>query len=288
MESNLAPSSTDAAEQLQTQHEMQDRVQQRGPSRGFAWLSLWSGLIISAYIGILLFALSVHPESATAANSGSFPRTGLLLVPLLMFVSLITGARERFGMRTRPSQKFWIPVSAAFTAFITLMLLSLFEVHYPWLLNIIISATFLATFTVRPIIQLVRSSPKGRAPLRGTVALSKPVRWNTVIIGAFSGLLVAISDQQFAFAITMVIATAGIAVSLLKTQSNWGLAQAGYEWSTVHWTAFGLTLGTLFLLSLLYPLSELLSTAATTSVGITVFLVMLLASTLPTRIRPNA
>lgn len=292
MESNTADSPTnpefspettsqDAAHQLQQQQDMRDAVHEHGPSRGFAWFQLWSGIVAAAYIGVFLFAFSAGVGTAEDSNPGNMSQTSLLVVLILAFSLLRTGARERFGIRTALPRALWIPLVAAFLGMVSLAGLSVFDVPYPRFLIALVTLTVLVPIAVPAIARLIRApQPRNRAD-RDYAPLSRPVRWNTVIMGAVAGLLITSGDILIVSMLVMIAALAGIMVSFVLTESRWILPRAGFEWGWMQWTAFGIATSTLFLFSVLNPLSGSTSLLATVPSAIAVFLIMLVASALP-------
>ncbi|MEV8254114.1 hypothetical protein AB0O95_09145 [Rhodoglobus sp. NPDC076762] len=271
----------EAAHQLQQQQEVRDSVQEHGPSRGFAWYQLWSGIMAAAYIGVFLFAFSAGVGTAEDSNPGNMSQTSLLIVPILAFSVLTTGARERFGIRTALPRSVWIPLVAALLGMFSLAGLSVFDVPYPRFLIALVTLTVLVPLAVPAIAQLIRApQPRNRAD-RDYAPLSKPVRWNTVIMGTVAGLLIAFDNILIVSMLVMIAALAGIMLSFVLTESRWILPQVGFEWGWPQWTAFGIATSTLFVFSALNPHLHALSPAATVPSAILVFLVMLVASALP-------
>ncbi|MBH0099207.1 hypothetical protein I6E68_08665 [Salinibacterium sp. NSLL150] len=278
-----APQSTrvEASRQLQQQQEVRDSLNQRGPSRGFAWFSLWSALMAASYIGVFLFAFSVSIGTAGDSNPDKFSQTSLLLVPILAFTTMTTGTRERFGIRRALPRAVWIPLALAIIAMTFLSGLSVFDVPYsPWLIALVALTVFvpLAAPAIAQLIRVPRSrTPAGRSP----EPLSTPVRWNTGIMGAVAGLLISFGTIPIVSALLMIAALAGIAFTYVLNESAWVLPRVGFEWGWIQWTAFGITTSTLFAFAILAPLAQSQSLAATIAAGIAVFLVMLAASALP-------
>ncbi|MGV8851309.1 MAG: hypothetical protein ACOH1M_01925 [Rhodoglobus sp.] len=270
-----------ASRQLQQHQEMRDSASAHGPSRGFAWFQLWTALLAATYIGVFLFAFSAGIEPEGGSNSGSSSPTTLLLVPILAFSALTTGARERFGIRSALPRAVWIPLVAAFLGMSVLSGLSVFEVPYPrWIIALVV-LTVLVPLGAPAIAQLIRA-PHPRNPLaRDYALLSKPVRWNTAIMGAVAGLLIAFGNIPILSMLVMLAALVGIGISFVLTESPWILPHAGFEWGWMQWTAFGIATSTLFMFSLLNPLAGSVSFTATVTSGVGVFLVMLIASALP-------
>lgn len=278
-----APQTTraEASRQLQQQQEVRDSVNQRGPSRGFAWFSLWSALMGASYIGVFLFAFSVSIGTAGDSNPDKFSQTSLLLVPILAFTTMTTGTRERFGIRRALPRAVWIPLVLAFIGMAVLAGLSVFDVPYsPWLIALVALAVFVP-LAAPAIAQLIRV-PHSHTPAgRSYAPLSTPVRWNTVIMGAVAGLLISFGSIPIVSSLVMVAALAGIMLTYVLNESAWILPRVGFEWGWMQWTAFGVTTSTLFAFAVSAPLVESPSFAVAIAAGIAVFLIMLAASALP-------
>ncbi|MBH0083564.1 hypothetical protein [Salinibacterium sp. SWN167] len=289
-ESHDSPSATDAAlaptgidaSRLLTQHaNMRDSVQRRGPSRGFAWFQLWAGLMTPIYIAVFLFAFSADAGTAGDNHPGNFSQTSLLIVPILAFSTLTTGARERFGIRTSLPRLIWIPLVAALVGMAALSGLSVFDIPYPRWLIVLVALTALIPLVVPAVIRLVRTPrPHDQAPAAYAM-LSRPVRFTTAIIGAVAGLLVTSGTNVIVATLVMLVASVGIMLSFVLNESPWTLPRAGYEWGWIQWTAFALATSTLFLFAALNPLSVTVSPAVSVLSGIAVFAIMLVAAALP-------
>ncbi|QYH36255.1 hypothetical protein [Salinibacterium sp. M195] len=275
------PTSIEASRHLQQHQEVRDSVNQRGPSRDFAWFSLWSALMVASYVGVFLFAFSAGIGTAGDSNPDKFSQTSLLVLPILAFTTMTTGARERFGIRRAPARAVWIPLVLALFGMAVLSGLSVFDVPYSrWLIALVALAVFvpLAASAIAQLIRVPRSrTPAGRSP----EPLSTPVRWNTAIMGAVAGLLISFGAIPIVSALVMIAALAGIAFTYVLNESAWVLPRVGFEWGWMQWAAFGITTSTLFAFAVLAPLAESPSLAASIAAGIGVFLVMLAASALP-------
>ncbi|MBH0115396.1 hypothetical protein I6E52_00870 [Salinibacterium sp. NG253] len=260
---------------------MRDSVNQRGPSRGFAWFSLWSALMGASYIAVFLFSFSAGIGTAGDSNPDKFSQTSLLIVPILAFTTLTTGTRERFGIRRALPRAVWIPLALAFIAMTFLSGLSVFDVSYSrWLIALVALAVFVP-LAAPAIAQLIRV-PRSRNPARRSSApLSTPVRWNTVIMGAVAGLLISFGTIPIVSSLLMIAALAGIMLTYVLNESEWILPRVGFEWGWMQWTAFGVTTSTLFAFAVSAPLVESPSFAVAIAAGIAVFLIMLAASALP-------
>lgn len=235
----------------------------------------------ASYIGVFLFAFSASIGTAGDSNPDKFSQTSLLLVPILAFTTMTTGTRERFGIRRALPRAVWIPLALAIIAMTFLSGLSVFDVPYsPWLIALVALAVFVP-LAVPAIAQLIRVPRSRTLAGRSPEPLSTPVRWNTGIMGAVAGLLISFGTVPIVSALVMIAALAGIAFTYVLNESAWVLPRVGFEWGWIQWTAFGITTSTLFAFAVSAPLGESPSFTVAIAAGIAVFLIMLVASSLP-------
>ncbi|WP_146071659.1 hypothetical protein [Cryobacterium sp. Y50] len=277
------PSRHSAAEQLRSYEDVRNRVTLQGPSRAFALLMLWGAVVLAVYVGVFLFSFGGRPVDEVASGAGGFPYTGILLFPVLIFSSLVSGARERFGIRTKPAPGYWIAYGLIIAGFMTLAGLSIAGVSYPWRLNLLVAVTIFLTMSAGPIRQLRRATTPN--PDRWmNEPLSRPARWSTALIGATAGLLAATSTLAW-FPVVGATVMMALVVVLGGWRARWGLPRTGYEWGPIHWAAFGIAVGVLFLLTVLLSRTGWITTPISVATGVLVLFVMLIASFLPTRSR---
>lgn len=282
MESDaVRPSTDDAAEQLRNHDDVRDRVAHRGPSRAFALLMLWSAIMLSVYVGLFLLAFGSRPLDEMSSSAGRY--STMLVFPILVFSALVSGARERFSIRTKPSLGHWIAYGLIVAAFLGMLGAIVAGVGYPWWLNILVPAALFVTMAARPIAQLQRAATPDSDPWVSK-PLSGPARATTVMIGAALGLIAATSSQPW-FPLVNAAVMLLLVVVLAGWRARWGLPRTGYEWGPVHWTGFGISTGVLFLLAVLLARTESVTAPISMTAGILILLVMLLASMVPFRAR---
>lgn len=282
MESEPAPPSTgDAARLLQRHDETRDRVEQRTPSRAFASFMLWGAAVIAVSVGVFLLSFDPQPPDEVAAGAGA--STPLLIIPILIFSSLVSGARERFGVRTRPSPGYWIAVGVILAGVLGLQVSIIAGLVYPWWLNLLLPTALFAVMAAGPIRQLRRA----RTPEEErwtSEPLNQPARSTTTLIGVVLGTVAATSTQPWSPLVQMAI-VALIVVALIGYRSRWGLPRTGFEWGPIHWAAFGITVGILFLLTALLTRTDWIDTWVAVALGVVAAAVMVLTSLLPARTR---
>ncbi|CAN5247852.1 hypothetical protein BH11ACT4_BH11ACT4_15400 [soil metagenome] len=282
MESNPHPSPRDAAEQLRSYDGVRAKVP--GPPRAFLLLGLWAAVILAVYVGVFLLSLGGRPLNAAAPGPVYFSYVTIILFPVLVFSSVVAGARERFGIRTKPTLRYRIAYVLVCAGFITLGWLSIAGVPYPWGLNLLLPLLLFLTMAAGPIRQLLRKSATGQAAWINK-PLSRPARWSTAAIGAVSGLLVGTAASPQWFSIVSLAVTLALVVVLIGWRARWGLPWTGYEWGPIHWIAFGISTSVLFLVFLLLSRTDLVTLPISIAAGGFVLLVMLTASFLPARPR---
>lgn len=240
-------------------------------------LLLWYSVVLSVYIGVFLFSFG-------ATNANGYSHTVMLPLPVLIFGALISGTRERFSIRTKPSLGSWIAAGLVIAGFLTLGLLNVIEVGYPWWLNLGVAAAAFVTMAVGPVRQLRRARATADSHRWRNEPLNRPVRWTTALIGAGAGLAAATSTQAWSPIVSIAVMLL-FATALTGLRAPWGLPRTGYEWGPIHWTAFGFAMAVLFLLTWLLARTDWVTTATSVAAGVLILLVMLLASFLPPRAR---
>ncbi|AIY00682.1 hypothetical protein ART_1083 [Arthrobacter sp. PAMC 25486] len=276
------PSQDSAARQLRNYEALRSRTSLQGPSRAFALFTLWSAIIVAVYVAVFLFSFGGRTVNEVV-SAGGYSSSGILVFPVLLFSSLVRGARERFGIRTKPAPGHWIAYGLIIVGFMTLAGLSIAGVNYPWGLNLLVVVAIFVTMATGPIRQL-RRSPASDSDRWGNEPLDRLARLSTTLIGVAAGLLAATITQAW-FPLVSAVVMMSLVVVLIGWQARWGLPRTGYEWGPIHWMAFGIVVSVLFLLSVLLSHTSWITTPNSVSVGILVFLVMLIASFLPTRAR---
>ncbi len=236
--------------------------------------------MVSAYIAVFLLSSGIREANGGRLLSGSDGATAVLLAPVLIFSSLITGARERFSVRRGlPTPVYWIAYGLLVAVFLAQLALGIAGVSYPWWLNLVLPAATLVTMAAGPVRRLL--SPKTPTSDRWeNHPLSAPARRMTVVVGVMLGLLAATSTWRW-FSIVSVAVMLLLLVVLIGWRSRWGLPRTGYEWGPIHWAAFGIAVTVLFLLVVLFSLTKWVTTPVSVSAGLVVFVLMLISAFLP-------
>lgn len=268
-----------AAEQLRQHQQVHDQVEQRGPSQAFAQFGLGIAILGALCLTALLF--SAGPGTADRSKFIQVPQ-----VPMLLSLPLLNGAAQRFGIRIRPSPKSWITVMILLLSFLTLSMLSISGVSYPWWLNVLLIAGFFIAIAAKPIRQLWSTRNTSDPERWMTLRLSPPAKRMTILVGVGISLVVAASPHSW-----FPLVSAGVFLTFLVLMIGWnqpwGLPRTGYEWGPFQWLAFAGALAAVFAVTILLARTDLVTTAATSTAGVVVLGVMVAAALLPLRARES-
>lgn len=261
---------------------MEGSASERTPSRGYWWLMLWSAVLISAYAGVYLLTFGGSTVDEVSERAGGYAATWVMLMPVLAFSALVSGARERFNIRTKPSPLHWGFYGLAMAGFIALGALSVAGIAYPWWLNTLVPSIFLATMAATPVRSLVTTS-RGSSTPWGNAPLSVASRLMTALIGVAIGILLVASVNTLAAAISSIIVMVFLIAALVSWRSPFGLPRVGYEWGSIHWGCFGACAVIVFACVLLMTFTNWFTTPYTLVAGVLVCIIMGVAALLPRR-----
>ena len=237
---------------------------------------------MGVYVGVFLFSFGGYPVEEVASVGGGYAYTSMLLFPVLLFSGLSSGARERFSIRRKASRGFRVAYILLVAAFMTLLILTIAGIQYPWIANLLVAAALFITMGAMPIRQLARGLKQPSGERWINEPLTGPVRWSTALIGAASGL-VAGTSTLWLYPVISVVVMLALIIVLIGWRASWGLPRAGYEWGPLHWTVFGVTISVLFLMALLLTRTTWITTPLAITAGVAAFVVMLIAARLPRR-----
>ena len=269
---------------LRSHDETRERAEQRAASRPFALFMLGAAVAIAAYVGVFLFSFGGRSIEESTPGLGTYS-TSLLVFPILLFSVLVSGARERFGVRTTPSLHYWIAVGVILASFLALLALSVIGVTYPWWLTMFLPVALFGVMAFKPVRQL----RNGRTPDDErwvNEPLSRPARWTTAITGTTLGAVAAVSPQVW-FPVVQVVVSVLILVAIIGYRSRWGLARTGLEWGPIHWGAFAITVGILFALTALLVRTDWITGWVAVALGLAAAAPMVIAAFLPIRAQRN-
>lgn len=263
-----APSAREAAEQLRDYEAVRDRSEERRPPRSLLLLEMWTAVMMTAYLATALTMV------------GRYGSPYHLLLAFGVMAVLSAGARERFPVRKRPGLRGTAGQWLAVLAFLVLGVLRLRDVLYPWWVDALLLLAVLAGLAARPARQWLL--PSGRAESTEPVPLTTPVRFNTVVVAALLGFLMATAAWQYGWLIAIAFPLLAV-IELVRSNSRWSLRRTGYEWTSVHWLVFGVGTLLLFALVLLSLSDQALVPALGIGIGSAFALVMSATGLLPRR-----
>lgn len=157
------------------------------------------------------------------------------------------------------------------------------RVVYPWWLNLLAPVAVFVAMAASPLRQL-RLASTSDSDSWSNEPLNTPVRWTTSAIGISTGLIAATSTQPF-FPIVSAATLILLIVALASWQSSWGPPRTGFEWGPLHWGAFSIAVGILFVLTLLLTRTTWITVWIAVAAGATIAAMLLVAAFLPARPR---
>lgn len=261
------------AEQLERYAQVQRRAEDVHPTRAYWSLMLWSAALIAVYAAVYLFIFG-------GGNAGGYPTTAVMITPVLAFSSLVTGARERFSIRSKPSAFQWVISGICLAGFMAIGALSVAGVAYPQWWNVVIPVMLFLALAVAPIRGLMRTTRERPATWQNE-PLSARARWMTVLIGIAIGALIVTSTHPLASALTGVIVMLFLLIVLIGWRSRFGLPRTGYEWGPLHWSSFGVSAALVFLSVVLSLYAPWFTAPHLVGTGVIVILIMAVAAVLP-------
>lgn len=271
-----------ASERLREFARLESSASERRPSRGYWWLMLWSAVLIAAYVGVYLFTFGGSTVEEVSDRSGGYSATWVMLTPVLAFSSLLSGARERFSIRAKPSPLHWVCYGLVMAGFVALGVLSITGIAYPWWLNVLVPLVLFFTMAATPVRNLAATS-RGSSTSWGNAPLSVASRLMTMLIGLAIGVLLVTSANPLAAAISGIVVMVFLIVVLVSWRSSFGLPRVGYQWGSIHWVCFGACAAIVFACVLLTTFTSWFTASYNVAAGILVFIIMGVAAVLPRR-----
>lgn len=286
-------------ERLTEYARLQSRAGELTPSRGYWWMMLWSALLISADVGVLLFTFAASTAGEISGRTG-YSLPGVLITPVLAFSALLIGARERFNIRTKPSPLVLLFYGMALAGFFAAITFSGASVAYPWWLNVLVPLILCAAMAAAALRGLIATSqgstpshgsaashgtaaPRGTAAPQGNAPLGVTSRLMTALIGVALGIMLATAADDVAAADTSSLTMIFFTVSLVSPRLAFGLDQAGYQWGSIHWVCFGVSAAIMFASALAMTFTTWFTATSNVTAGVLVFIVMVVAAFLPQR-----
>ena len=229
------------------------------------------------YLAVFLFLLS----GFEAISEGWGAHSNLILLPVLIASALLSGARDRFSIRTKPSIAQSIAYLVAIAAFLILGALSIVGGGYPWWLNVVVPGLLFVAMAGSSIRRLLDSRSGHDRERWLNLPMSLPARSSTTLVGVVFGVLVATSTYPWYSIASAVTLIAVLIASLIGWRSPWGLPQTGYQWGPIHWLIFAAATATIFALVALSATSNLVTPATSLVIGGVVCALMVVGAFLP-------
>jgi hypothetical protein len=273
----------DAAAQLSHHDTVRSAAHRLGPSRAYALFQVVGALAAAIYIGTFLFSFGDGVPTESAAGNTASHYTVMVLFPALLLGPLVSGARDRFSIRRKPSTAYVVAWGLVSAGFLALLVSGLAGAVHPWWMNLMVAVAAFVTIAAGSIRQLLRATTPDSERWANR-PLSRAARWMTAAIGLLMGTIAATSTQPW-FPFASVASLILLVIALLAGKTPWGLPRTGFEWGPAHWGAFGITTSALFALAVLLSRTAVVTTPLVVVVGLVVSLVMVLASVLPIRPR---
>ncbi len=201
-----------------------------------------------------------------------------LVLPVIVLSLLTSGARERFTVRKGPGRLWRLGGGLLVVLFVVLAVLRFTDVSYPWPIDALAVLTLFTGMMVQPA-RLWRLSEAGAHRISPR-PLPTPARFNTALLGAVLGFLIATVEWEYA-PLSVVLLLVLMVAELALSHSRWGLRRTGYDWAAVHWVVFGAGTLLLFSLILLSVFTTVLTPVLYISAGSVFLIAMTAAAFLP-------
>lgn len=258
-----------AARLLAEGRTLEQKVERNTDLRAYGLIQMCGAVVTSSYIGTFLI---------TMKNPGM---SNLLLLPMLLFCLLIQGAHNRLRVHLRPTgRRLWLLMGAALVPFLSLAVLNLFSLAYPWWLNLAAVGLVLVVLGGNGIAYVRRPGAASTIEPWTNEPLSTTARKVTVAVGAYLGVAAGTSPHMW-FGIASAVLTMLIFVALIGWRSPWGLARVGSEWGPIHWAAFGLSVTLIFALAILITHTSWIILPLSLLAGVLVALPLIVAAFIP-------
>ena len=219
------------------------RLRTAASGRALAWLNLWSGVMLGAYVGLFATILTLDP-----IDTGSQP-SQMLLPVVLLHSAIIEGAKERSGIHRQLRAADIVVVVLTIVIVVALFAVSFLAAPSPWF-GLAAGVVGLLVCSAVPAARLLRIEHARRgepvAPDWPTSPLSRPALVLTLSAAALLGMVAL--GQAGAIASLAIIGAVFILlfVALAAKETTWSLARAGLEWGRRHWSGFGASVLLLF------------------------------------------
>lgn len=273
-----------ATQQLAQYERIQEHDAAPRPSRGYWHLMLWSAMVVTVYVAAFLLLFGVKTEEEITSQPGGYQVHWLLVVPLMAFSFLVSGARERFAVRSTSLWPSWVVLALFIGAFVAMGIFWFADIGYPWWLNIALPLLMFLVMAAGPVRGL-RSAPRSETESWPNEPLSGAARVITVVLGLILGVLLVVSTNHYASIFLLLGAMVFIVLGTGMQASRFGLSRAGNEWGPLHWGSFGVCAALIFATVVLRGHANLPVEVLSPVIGVLVALIMVVAALLPRRRR---
>lgn len=254
------------------------RAQTARAPRGHALLQLAYSVLLSAYMGIVVFTGSM--DGGASAFGGT--TMTLILPPIIVSSALVNGANERFGERMRVNARYWIAFGVFALMLVLFMSWGIIGNGYPWWMALVTVAITLVLFGARPLSVILSSSsqsqPDNASP---SPALSLPARLTTAFLGIFLGLMCAVVLVPAAAWLVLMLGLIVVLIAATARAASWGLLSTGHEWRLPQWAAFGIAAVVMFLLAVLIIVGGIVTPVLAVGAGVIVAVVLIVSVFVP-------
>ncbi|MCI4656686.1 hypothetical protein [Cryobacterium zhongshanensis] len=226
--------------------------------RAHAVIQGWSAAGLFVYVATFLLLFGNPNSSASAVGSG-YAHANVLMIPLLVLIQLVQGARNRLPVSSAPLRRgIQLPLILWSTiVFLAAGTATLLGVEYPWWMSLLVAAAVavplggLAIGTSGKARQTTShpSDASPRPPLSRTAAVV------TAGLGAYFGVIAAVTPYSW-FPLAAMLFFLALLVQLVGWSARWGLPRVGSEWGQPQWAAFGITFTLLFAITIIAAKTE--------------------------------
>jgi len=219
------------------------RLRSAASGRAFAWLNLWSGVMLGAYVG--LFATILTSDHVDADSQPS----QMLLPVVLLHSAIVEGAKERAGIHRQLRAADIVVIVLASVIVVAILAVSFLGTPAPWF-GLAAGAVGLLVCSAVPATRLLRIERARRgeplAPDWPSSPLSRPVLALTLSAAVLLGMIALGQGGAIASLAILVAVVVLLFVALAAKETAWSLARAGLEWGRRHWAGFGASVLLLF------------------------------------------
>lgn len=221
-----------------------ERVRQRSATRGraFAWLNLWTGIMMGGYLALFAALVSLDATGDTGQ---------MLLPAVLLHGSLIEGAKERAGVHRQLRAVDIVMLVLAVILIVAVMAVAIVATP-PWWFAPVVGATGLLLFSAIPAARLARieRARSAAAPAPGddwpVEPLGRPASCVTLGAAVILGAVAAGQGGPVISLAIIVVVFVLVVIALAAKETSWSLAGAGLAWGRRHWAGFGASVLLLF------------------------------------------